>query len=381
VFEFAVHPSLREIPEAEWDALLGDGPPYLSWAFLHALEETGCVAPDKGWAPAHLSLREAGKLVLVAPAYVKGNSEGEFVFDHSWAQFAYERLQHAYYPKLILACPFTPATGPRLLVQSAAELERLTPPLVAGVRKLLGENELSSAHVLFAEKDQADRLQQAGMLLRYGIQYHWRNAGYAGFDDFLGRYSSKRRNQIRRERREVHDQGLELLALSGSELSPAQIDDMYGFYCATVDKHVWGRHYLNREFFHEVCRRLGPRVLVVLARERSSGKNVGGAFNLVGPHKLYGRYWGASEERRYLHFNVCYYRGIEECIRLGLQGFEPGAGGEHKLARGFEPVITYSAHYLQHPALRAAVKDFVQRERAAVEHELQQEPTILRPTP
>jgi predicted N-acyltransferase len=317
--------------------------------------------------------------LAAAPAYIKGNSEGEFVFDHSWAQFSYERLATEYYPKLILASPFTPATGPRLLCDPAAEQSSLFRALHQGLVQLCEQHDLSSAHVLFPEPEQAALLGDTGLLLRYGIQYHWHNAGYATFQDFLARYPSKRRNQIQRERRELAAQNLELIVASGSELSPAQIDHIYEFYVSTVDKHVWGRRYLNREFFIEICPRLGEQILVILARDKSSGRYVAGAFNLLGKQRMYGRYWGASQELRYLHFNVCYYQGIEECIRRGLQAFEPGAGGEHKLARGFEPVITYSAHHLKHRTLRSAVARFLEQERLAVQQQLELEPKVLRP--
>lgn len=372
--DLAVHPRIDDLDAAEWDEFVGDGPPYLRWAFLKALESTGCVKAAKGWAPAHLQLIEGGKTVALAPAYIKGNSEGEFVFDHSWAQFCFERLHVDYYPKLIIACPFTPATGPRLLLARDAELERVSRGFAAGVAQFVQTTELSSAHVLFPEASQANALEHAGLALRRGIQFHWRNQGYSCFEDFLSRYPSKRRTQIRRERKEMALQGLSLDVYSGNELSSAQIDHVYEFYRQTVHKYFWGRQYLNRDFFHEVCAKLGEHVLVVLATPRGSREPVAGAFNLVGGGKLYGRYWGALEERRFLHFNVCYYRGIDVCIERGLSVFEPGAGGEHKLVRGFEPTITYSAHHLEHPILDAAVRDFLKREGEAVRRELELDP-------
>jgi predicted N-acyltransferase len=378
VLELTVHPGIDSFTRAEWDGLLGEGPPFLSWEFLRALEVTGCVGADKGWAPAHLGLRSQGQLLAVAPAYIKGNSEGEFVFDHSWAQFSYERLAAPYYPKLVLASPFTPATGPRLLCAPGTEQAKLFRALHQGMAQLCQQHDLSSAHVLFPDPEQATSLGETGLLLRYGIQYHWRNIGYATFNDFLARYPSKRRNQILRERRELQAQNLELVVAAGSELSPAQIDHVYDFYLATIEKHVWGRRYLNRDFFTEICSRLGERILVVFARDKSNGRYVAGAFNLLGKQRMYGRYWGARQELRYLHFNVCYYQGIEECIRRGLEVFEPGAGGEHKLARGFEPVITYSAHHLEHRTLRSAVARFLEHERSAVQQQLELEPKVLR---
>jgi hypothetical protein len=379
VVDLRLHGAIDEIPKHEWDSLLGDGPPFLCWDFLQALEQTGCVDPEKGWAPAHLSLSEGSQMIAVAPAYIKGNSEGEFVFDHSWAEFAYARLRHRYYPKLIVAAPFTPATGPRLLMRPDVDSEQALRALAGGLGRIIEENDLSSAHVLFAEVRQAEALERAGLLLRQGVQYHWHNPGYANFEDFLSRYSSKRRNQIRRERRELEVQGVELDVKLGSDLSNAEIDHVFEFYAATVDKYFWGRRYLNRNFFQEICSRIGSQILVVLARDKSNPVPLAGAFNLLGPHKLYGRYWGAREERKFLHFNVCYYRGIEECIARGLKGFEPGAGGEHKLARGFEPVITYSAHKLKHPTLHAAIREFLTRERKAVREEISGATPLLKP--
>jgi predicted N-acyltransferase len=377
--DLSLHESITDIPKDEWDRLLGDGPPFLSWDFLQILEQTGCVKPERGWAPAHISLTQNGQRVGVAPAYIKGNSEGEFVFDHHWADFSERRLGAQYYPKLVVASPFTPATGPRLLLAPQLDLELGAQALVRGLEQVVADNPLSSAHVLFAEPAQALALGAAGMLLRQGVQFHWHNAGYFSFDDFLGRYSSKRRHQVRRERRELEAQGIELTVKSGKELRVADIDHMFEFYCATVEKHFYGRRYLNREFFHELCSRMGEHVLVVLAHERGVARPLAGAFNLLGKHKLYGRYWGAREERRFLHFNVCYYRGIEECILRGLDVFEPGAGGEHKVVRGFEPTITYSAHHLKHPSLERALRDFLQREKSAIDTELEEVKPVLRP--
>jgi predicted N-acyltransferase len=380
VVDVSVHSSIEDIDEERWDDLLGDdGPPYLKWAFLRALEHTECVHPSKGWMPAHLVLAEAGKTLAVAPAYVKGNSEGEFVFDHSWAQFCHERLGRDYYPKLVVGCPFTPAVGPRLLIADGADRERCFTAFAAGLRQIAEAHGLSSAHVLFPEPEQAKALEQSGLGLRYGVQFHWQNRGYASFDDFLARYNSKRRNQIRRERREMEQQGIELEVALGSDLDSARIDHAYDFYRVTVHKYLWGRQYLNREFFHELCSKLGQHVLVVFAYERGNRVPIAGAFNLLGGGKLYGRYWGATQERRFLHFNVCYYKGIDECIARGLRVFEPGAGGEHKIVRGFEPVITYSAHHLCEPVLDAAVRDFLRRERRAVEQQLEVERGPLKP--
>jgi hypothetical protein len=377
--ELHTHSSIRDVGEAEWDALLQpDDPPFLSFAWLDALEQTGCVRPDRGWAPLLLTLREDDELVAAAPAYVKGNSEGEFVFDHGWARFAEGRLGVEYYPKLIIAVPFTPATGKRLLIKQGADQREVTAAFAQALRQLVDHFGLSSAHVLFPAEEQAELLSEHGLTLRLGVQFHWRNEGYGTFDDFLGRFNSKRRNAIRRERRELERQGTRLESLSGRELTPDLVDHVFEFYRATVERFYWGRQYLNRDFFHEVVARMPDAIHVVLARDASSKKPIGGAFNLVSPRALFGRYWGAREERPFLHFNVCYYRGIEDAIARGLQLFEPGAGGEHKLSRGFDPSATYSVHHLADPRLAAAIADFTRREAEDIRHFLHQEAKVSR---
>jgi hypothetical protein len=297
---------------------------------------------------------------------VKTNSEGEFVFDHAWARFCETRLERPYFPKLVLAVPFTPATGSRLLIAGGRSPAAVA-PLVRSALVQIGERlGLSGAHVLFPTAAEATALADSGMLLRYGLQFHWQNAGYTSFDDFLSRFSAKRRHQIRRERRELAEQGISLQSLTGAELTPEIVDFVYRFYRSTVDKFYWGRRYLNRAFFEEICARLGDALHVVVARPGKQQAPIAGALNLVGSDALYGRYWGALQERPFMHFNVCYYQGIEHCIERGLRLFEPGAGGEHKLARGFRPCLTYSAHHLAEPMLEAAIADFCRRERLAV---------------
>jgi predicted N-acyltransferase len=379
LIELRTHRSIRELEPAAWDALLAPSfVPHMSWTFLDALEATGCVRPDVGWLPQHLSLHREGELVAVAPAYVKGNSEGEFVFDHSWARFCEENLRVDYFPKLIVAVPFTPASGPRLLHAASFPAEEAYRAFAAGLTRLTEGNQLSSSHVLFVTDADAARLEQMGFSRRYGVQFHWRNAGYTKFDDFLGRFSSKRRHAIRRERREIADNGIELSTLAGDELGSENIDHVYDFYTATVDKHFYGRRYLNRDFFHEICARMPRQILVVLAREKGSKKPIAAAFNLVSERALFGRYWGAREERPFLHFNVCYYAGIEACIERGLECFEPGAGGEHKHARGFESTLTHSVHHLRDPRLRGPVERFLQEERRAIVDHLDGEKPILK---
>jgi predicted N-acyltransferase len=375
--ELRTHESIRDVGEQIWNGLGGSGSPMLSFSWLDALETTGCVGPERGWLPMHVTIEDAGRVVAAAPVYVKGNSEGEFVFDHAWASHAEGRLGIDYYPKIVVAVPFTPATGPRLLVSAGADRELVTRAFAQGLGALTERIGASSAHVLFPPGDEADLLEAAGMARRAGLQFHWENAGYASFDDFLGGFSSKKRHQLRRERREAASEGLVFESLLGKELSSARIDAVYELYLTTVDKFVWGRRYLNRDFFHEVCSKLGESVQVVLASE-SGGAPIAGAFNLLGDDTLYGRYWGAHQERRFLHFEVCYYRGIDECIARGLARFEPGAGGEHKAARGFLPTLTHSVHFLADRRLDLAVRDYVQRERAAVVEHVARERDLSR---
>jgi predicted N-acyltransferase len=380
VIELRTHPSIRDFQEAEWDALLApDFVPHMRWAFLDTLERTGCVKPEVGWLPQHLSLHRGGKLLAVAPAYVKGNSEGEFVFDHSWARFCQENLGQDYFPKLVLAVPFTPATGPRVLCAAGSDVEEVHLALSKGIERVITAGGLSGAHVLFLPDGSAQKFENAGLCRRFGVQYHWHNAGYTTFDDFLGRFNAKRRHQIRRERREIAERGIEIEGLSGGELGTELIDHVYEFYVNTVDKHFYGRRYLNREFFHEICARMPNQILVVLARERGVRRPLACAFNLIGERAMFGRYWGTRDERPFLHFNVCYYSGVEICIQRGLEYFEPGAGGEHKHARGFESTLTHSVHYLRDPRLRGPVERFLVQERAAIVEHLSSEKPLFKP--
>ncbi len=366
------HESIRAIGRDRWNELVSpDESPQLAFEWLDALERTGCVGAERGWLPLHLTLELGGEILAAAPSYLKGNSEGEFVFDHSWARFAEGSLGIEYYPKLVVAVPFTPATGPRLLVKPGVERERVVRAFAEGLVLLCEQLSASGAHVLFPDRREAAELGEAGLVERYGVQFHWHNQGYASFDDFLARFSSKHRNQIRRERREMKDRRIELVALTGSDLNPELADRAYEFYVSTVDKFPWGRRYLKRAFFEEIFSTMPERLHFVVARD-GSGNALGGAFNLLGKDALFGRYWGASADVPFLHFNVCFYFGIEECIRRGLGRFEPGAGGEHKLARGFEPTITHSAHYLQDARLRAAVRDYLVREREAVREQVRE---------
>lgn len=359
--EIRIHRSIQEIPEADWQRLEGIAEaPFLSWTFLCALERAGCVGGDTGWIPFPLSFWEEGRFLGAAPVYLKHNSEGEFVFDHAWASAAH-RAGIRYYPKLIVAVPFTPATAPRLLVLPGGDFEKLLRPFAASLRALAEKSELSGAHVLFPIESQANALEEIGFAHRLGIQFHWNNDNFSTFDDFLSKFSSKRRNQIKRERREMQAQNINITTLRGRDITPEIVDFAYEFYRATVDKFYWGRRYLNRPFFEEICSKMSNSIEVVTAREGK--KFLAGAFNIAGPNVLFGRYWGAREERPFLHFNVCYYHSIDECIQRKMIRFEAGAGGSHKLARGFEPSLTHSAHLLMDKRLDLAVRDYLERER------------------
>jgi predicted N-acyltransferase len=336
------------------------------------LEDTGCIDASRGWLAMHIAAYREGELVAVAPAYVKGNSEGEFVFDHSFARYAQGNLRIDYYPKLIVAVPFTPATGPRVLIKPGLDEPAILRGYAAALPQIAERIGVSGCHVLFPDQAQAESFEAAGYLPRHGVQYHWRNAGYQTMADFLARFSSKRRNQIRREMREMSDRAIDLSVLTGDRLRPELVDFIFAFYRSTVEKFFYGKQYLNRAFFEQVCQTMPEHLHVVVASDAGSKKPIAGAFNLLGKQALYGRYWGALEERPFMHFNVCFYRGIQECIERGLSLFEPGAGGEHKLARGFEPSRTFSAHSFQDRRLTAAVAEFLGRERSAIaEHLLQ----------
>lgn len=363
-----IHRHIAEIPQAVWDGLLdARATPFQAWTWLEALEHSGCAVPSKGWHPHHLTLYRGATLVAAAPAYVRDDSHGEFVFDWAWAGAA-QRAGVPYYPKLTLAVPFTPATGPRFLVAPREDRIALTRALGRQAVEFARAARLSSVHVLFPLEDEADALETEGYGIRHGIQFHWDNAGYGTYDEFLARFDSKRRHQLRREAKAAEQQGITLRTRRGDELSAADADQAYKLYVSTVDRHTYGQRYLRPAFFARVLDRFRPHVELVEAVR--DGQVIAGAFNVASPTHLYGRYWGCYEDHPFLHFNVCYYHSIAQCIARGVQRFEGGAGGEHKLSRGFEPAVTRSAHWLFHPGLDHAVRDFLGREREAIAREL-----------
>jgi predicted N-acyltransferase len=363
--EISTSGDLSTVSAAEWDALITEtDSPFVRYAWLKSLEDAGCVTPDVGWMPQHVLVRREGKLVAAAPAYVKGNSEGEFVFDYQWERFA-ERIGVQYLPKLIVAVPFTPATGRRLLVSPSEPREMYARVLGKGIHAVAQKLGVSSAHVLFPNDEDVESLSITGYARRDGIQFHWRNQGYQTYADFLASFNSKRRHQLKRERREVEESGIVVRTFRGKDIGEEELDAMERFYLDTVDKHYpWTRRYLNRRFFELVIERMGDAIEIVLAKE--GARYIAGAFNVSGGKRLYGRYWGATETRPFLHFHVCYYHSIDECIQRGIEVFEPGAGGEHKLPRGFSPTATHSAHLLFDPRLDVAIRQHLVAERKAV---------------
>ncbi len=343
---------IGDVPPAEWDVCAGTANPFLSHAFLSALEDSGAVAAEAGWLPRHLAVEDAdGRLVGAMPLYLKGHSYGEYVFDWAWAD-AYERAGGRYFPKLLSAVPFTPVPGPRMLVRPDADRARVEEVLAGGLVGLMERLGVSSVH--------------ANFLQRTGLQYHWSNDGYADFDAFLAALSSRKRKAIRKERREVAETGLTIRRLTGSAIEDRHWDAFFRFYVDTSDRK-WGSPYLNRRFFDLLGERLSERILLVVAER--DGTPVAGALNLIGDDTLYGRNWGCVEDHPFLHFEACYYQAIEFAIERGLAKVEAGAQGPHKLQRGYLPVETYSAHLIADPRLRDAIADFLRRERRQVTRE------------
>jgi uncharacterized protein len=342
-----------------WDRL-ADGDPFVSHAFLSALEESKSVGRGTGWTPAPILIEdEADHLLAAAPAYLKTHSQGEYVFDQGWAE-AWEGAGGQYYPKLQIAVPFTPVPGPRLLGRRPQQL-------LAAAEAVTLQHEMSSAHITFIDETGASEAERRGWHIRHGVQYHWFNRGYRSFDDFLATLKHSKRKSIRKERRDALN-GLEIRALRGSDIGAADWDAMWAFYQDTGSRK-WGRPYLTREFFQLVGERLGDAVLLMLAYRGS--RRVAGALNFIGRDTLYGRYWGCTEEVPFLHFELCYYQAIQWAIEHGLSSVQAGAQGEHKVSRGYEPVVTKSAHFIPNRSFREAVADFVGAEREGVAAEVE----------
>lgn len=347
-------------PKADSPHSLTPPNPFISHAFLSALEASGCVGGASGWRALPLIARDAeGRVVGAAPAYVKTHSQGEYVFDHAWAD-AYERAGGRYYPKLQVAVPFTPATGPRLLIRDGADLAAMRSLLAQGLKSLASQIGASSVHVSFPTEAEARALEDRDWLLRIGEQFQFFNEGYRDYDDFLDALASRKRKALKRERRDAVAGGVEIEQLTGCAITEAHWDAFFEFYMDTGARK-WGRPYLNRAFFSHLGAKMADRVLLVMARR--GGRYIAGALNLIGADALYGRYWGAVESVPHLHFELCYHQAIDFALARGLARVEAGAQGEHKRARGYRPVATYSAHHLSDAALRRAVADFLGRER------------------
>ncbi|NLR37856.1 GNAT family N-acetyltransferase [Novosphingobium sp. ERW19] len=354
-----IHKSVSEIAAEDWDRLAGQGNPFVSHAFLKLLEDSGSVGGRSGWSPLPIVIEgEGGRPAAALPAYLKSHSQGEYVFDHSWAD-AWTRAGGSYYPKLQISAPFTPATGPRMLLGDRPDLAI---PLLRAAEQLCDNNGLSSAHATFIEPAQLPLFEQAGWLPRSDIQFHWENRNYQNFADFLGALSSEKRKNVRKERARAQD-GVEIRQLTGDAIRPEHWDAFWVFYQDTGARK-WGRPYLTRTAFDLIGQRMADKVLLVLAFD--GDEPVAGALNFIGSDALYGRYWGAVVEKPFLHFELCYYQAIDAAIALGLSRVEAGAQGGHKLARGYEPVRTWSAHYIADPNFRSAVADFLERERAGI---------------
>ena len=379
--------SASQIPAADWDACADPGSlggagslrspgtasdsctrskfnynPFVSHAFFSAVEESGSATARTGWGPRHLIARLDGEIAGIVPCYLKSHSQGEYVFDRGWAD-AYERAGGRYYPKLQASVPFTPATGPRLLVRNGGDLERIRSALTGGLVALCSVTKASSVHVTFAREAEAKYLVESGFLLRNDQQFHWHNEGYGSFDDFLASLNSRHRKAIRRERRDAIAEGITIHALTGSDITEDAWDAFFAFYMETGSRK-WGRPYLTRKFYSLIGESMAKDVALIMARR--NGRWIAGAINFIGSDTLFGRHWGAIEHHPFLHFEVCYYQAIDFAIRRGLKTVEAGAQGEHKLARGYVPQTTYSAHYIADPDLRRAISDYLKRERAYV---------------
>ncbi len=351
-------PSVGSFDAAEWNALNPSGNPFVSYEFLTAMEDSGSVGEGTGWDPVPIAITgENGKLLAAMPSYAKGHSQGEYVFDHSWAD-AYQRAGGRYYPKLQIASPFTPATGPRLLLSDPS----LALHLLKGAELVCEQNRLSSAHATFIDEAQMPLFEDAGWLKRSDLQFHWINRGYSTFDDFLDALSSRKRKNLRKERAAAQ-KDLQISRLSGAEIKAEHWDAFWVFYQDTGARK-WGTPYLTREAFTLLHERMGDSLVMILALDE--GMPIAGALNFIGQDALYGRYWGCARDVRFLHFELCYYQAIEIAIERGLDRVEAGAQGGHKLARGYEPVQTWSAHWIADPGFRDAVADFLERERDGV---------------
>jgi len=362
-----IHSEIKQIPAQDWNNLVKDNNPFLKHDFLAALENNGCVSDQFGWRPCHIAIYKKGTLVAAMPLYSKSNSYGEFVFDHAWAD-AYQRNQFAYYPKLVSAIPYTPASGQRLLCSDESQDEYF-PLLINTVKQFAEQQSFSSFHCLFPLKDELKWMKQQHLLIRHDCQFHWHNQEYENFDDFLALLEKKKRKNIRQERNRVKQQDITLRVLNGNTANNKDWDDFTLFYEQTFAEK-YGTATLNNGFFKEVASKLPEQIILVLA-DNPNGECIAGSLMFASDTVLYGRHWGCSEQIDKLHFEACYYQGIEYCIKHKLKVFEPGAQGEHKIARGFIPTLTQSAHWLNQSPFEESIQQFIQHEQDAIKHYMQ----------
>ncbi len=364
MFTLSTHDAIDRIPAADWNRLVDPDTPFLRHELLSAMERHGCVGESQGWLPQHLALRDrSGRLVAAAPCYLKFNSYGEFVFDWAWAD-AYRRHGLHYYPKLVVACPYTPTTGPRLLTGDDPRRQELARALAAGAVQVAEQLGVSSLHWLFTTQGETDLLEGRGLMRRVGCQFHWGNPGYASFEDFLGTFTAEKRKKVKRERRRVQESGVTIRRIPGQHVTESEWVTFHRLYRDTFDKRG-GIPTLSLPFFQEIGQTMGESLLLVLAYHRTD--IVAAAFTLVGKRTLFGRHWGCFKTFHSLHFEACYYQGLEYCIETGLARFEPGAQGEHKVSRGFLPTPTWSAHWIADSRFRSAIADFLTQETRGME--------------
>lgn len=365
-------PSLSDISASAWDACAGTENPFVSYAFLNALETSGSVGGNTGWVPYHMVLRqggEDGEVIACMPLYAKSHSYGEYVFDHGWAD-AFERAGGRYYPKLQGSIPFTPANAPKLLVNLSRlpdEIPIIRTAMLDGLQKITEKLGFSSTHLTFLPSEEAEACDKAGWLVRHDQQFHWQNDGYADFGAFLDALASRKRKQIRKERRTVAESDINIHVLTGDALTEAHWDDFFQFYMDTGARK-WGQPYLTRAFFSDINATMADKIVLIMCERE--GRNIAGALNFLGSDTLYGRQWGCIEDHRCLHFEACYYQAIDFAIKNGLKTVEAGAQGAHKLARGYVPVQTSSAHFIENPSFREAVANYLEQERLGVAAEI-----------
>ncbi len=365
--------SMTQVDCTDWNRLVGDAYPFLRHEFLLALEESGSICEQAGWAPAHLLVMNADELVALMPQYLKQHSWGEYVFDHQWAQ-AYQQQGIHYYPKWLCAIPFTPCQGSRIVCLDTADQVKVMRVLLAFIKQHSQQQNISSWHCLFPEPQQAEQLKESGLSIREGVQFHWFNKGYRDFNDFLGTMNASKRKMLKRERRRVSEQGISLLQIAGAEVSEQQWQIFYRFYAMTYLKRS-SQPYLNLAFFQQIAATMGNYLLLILAFKDDNP--IAAALSFVGADTLYGRYWGCYEEYNSLHFEACYYQGLDYCIEHGLKRFDSGAQGEHKISRGFEPVTTYSAHWIKDAGFAKAIDHFIVREQQNMQNYKQDAATYL----